>query len=1019
MNIAEATIRFRTFAVVATLALLLAGVMAYFRMGRLEDPEFTIKEALIITDYPGATAQEVADEVTNEIEMQVQRLGQVDRVESTSEPGRSIVKVVILDRFGSAELPQVWDELRRRVDDAARALPPGASTPVVRDDFGDVYGIFYALHGDGFSAAELEEYAKTLRRELLLVQDVGKVQLFGTQQEVVFVEFSHERLAQLGLSPDVLFASLAGQNLATPAGRVTVGTQRLRLDPTGQFRSVEEIGDLLVLNNADGTRLYLRDIAEVTRGFLDPPVSMMKFNGAPAVGVAISTVTGGNVVTMGEAVEARIEELKAQIPVGVEIGLIAHQASTVTEAVGVFMRSLVEAFAIVIGTLMIFMGLRSGVIIGGVLMLTVFGTFAIMHATGVMLERVSLGALIIALALMVDNAIVIVDGMQVMIQSGVDRIEAAAKIVRQTALPLLGATFVAIFAFAAIGLSQDSTGEYTRSLFLVMLYSLLLSWVLAVTITCLLGYWLLPGPKEGRAEPYSGRVYRGYAAFLRWCLRNRWAMLGALVVLLACSIGAFRYVERSFFPPSTRPQFMVHAWAPQGTRIEVAEENAVAIDQMLRGKDGVTDVASFVGAASPRFLLTFTPEDPNPGYAMFVVSVDDARQINEMMGAIQSELRDMLPDSTVLVRPFALGPAHLQKIQVRLRGLDPEVLQGIKDEVVAALAADHDVVDITDDWRERTKVVRPIINEMQARDLGLTRHDIANALRYYTDGLTVGLYREHDKLLPIIARPPEAERQRIADVRDAEVWSPSAQERVSMRQVVGAFRTESEHTIHNRRNRLPTITVMADAASGDANSAVQRITPELQKIALPAGYTIEWGGEAEDSARAQGALAGNFPVVGVLMVLTVIALFNAIRTPLIVLTVVPLAIIGVSFGLLATGQPFGFMALLGFMSLSGMLIKNAIVLLDEIGLQMTQVDDPIEAICKASVSRLSPVVLTAFTTVLGMIPLLADRFFVAMAVAIMAGLTFATGLTLVVVPVLYAVLFRIPSSPNRAAAAKA
>ncbi|MFO0875688.1 MAG: efflux RND transporter permease subunit [Phycisphaerales bacterium] len=1016
MNIAEATIRYRTFATVATIALAVAGVLAYMRMGRLEDPEFTIKEALVITAYPGASAQEVADEVTNEIETQVQRLGQVDRVESVSEPGRSIVKVVIRDSFSGSQLPQIWDELRRRVDDAARNLPPGTSTPLVRDDFGDVYGVFYALYGDGFSYAELEQQAKLLRRELLLIPDIGKIQLFGTQQEVVYVEFSPERVAQLGLSPEVLYASLVGQNLASPAGMVDAGTQRIRVDPTGQFRNVEEIGDLLVLNNADGTRLYLRDLATIKRGTVDPPGPMMRFNGRPAIGLAISTVEGGNVVRMGEALERRVEELKTQIPIGVEIGLIAHQATTVNEAVQVFMSSLIQAFAIVIGVLMAFMGLRSGLIMGGVLVLTVLGTFAIMHATGIMLERVSLGALVIAMALMVDNAIVIVDGMQVLIQRGVDRMEAANRIVKQTAWPLLGATFVAIFAFAAIGMSQDSTGEYTRSLFLVMLYSLLLSWVLAVTVTALFGYWFLPGPKEGQGDPYAGRVYRGYASFLRWCMRHRIAMLLASVVLLVCSVGAFRYVARSFFPPSTRPQFMIHTWAPQGTQIEVTDANVAAMEEAVGEMDGVTDVAAFVGSGSPRFLLTYTPEDPSPAYAMLLVSVDDPRKIDDLMRVAEAQVRALLPDSIVLARPFALGPAHLQKIQIRVRGPNPETLQEIKEQVVAQFAADPDIIDITDDWRERTPLVRPVVNEMQARDAGLTRRDIANAIRYYTEGTTVGVYREHDELLPIVARSSAEERARIADVRDAQIWSPAAHQRIPMRQVVGGFRTESEHTIHHRRNRLPTITIKADAASGDANSAVGRLTPGIESIALPPGYTIEWGGEFEDSRRAQLALAGNLPIVGVLMALTVIALFNAIRPPLIVLTVVPLALIGVSFGLLATGQPFGFMALLGFMSLSGMLIKNAIVLLDEIALKIGEGGEAIEAICAASVSRLSPVTLTAFTTVLGMIPLLSDRFFVAMAVAIMAGLTFATVLTLVMVPVLYAVFFRIPSRGGAAPA---
>lgn len=1014
MNIAAATIRFSTFSTVATLAMCAAGILAFFQMGRLEDPEFTIKEALVVTAYPGASPTEVAEEVTEPIESAIQRMGQVERVVSISEPGLSIVNVVIRDQFGTNELPQVWDELRRRVIDAERDLPPGAMQPVVRDDFGDVYGVFYAIYGDGFSLASLEEYATTLRRELLLVEGVGSVRLFGEQQEVIFIEFSPERLANLGLSPDALHAALTGQNLATPAGLARVGETRLRIEPTGQFRSVEDIGNLLIVSgggaaggDGGGRRLYLRDIATVTRGYVDPPSVMMSFNGRPAIGLAIATVQGGNVVRMGEALTVRMRELETQIPVGIEIGLIAHQADTVAEATGLFVSSLIQAFGIVIGVLMIFMGFRPGLLIGIILTLTVIGTFAIMHATGVMLERVSLGALVIALALMVDNAIVIVDSMQVMIQRGVDRIEAASKAVNQAAMPLFGATLVAIFAFAAIGLSQDRTGEYTRSLFLVMLYSLVLSWVLGITVTPLLGYWMLAGPKQNAREPFTGFAFRAYDRILAWFLRWRWATLAVMLVMLVCSIGAFRYVTRNFFPPSTRPQFMVHFWHPQGTTIEETERRVLIATEYLRSIEGVGDVAGFVGAGSPRFLLTYSPEPQNPSYAMLLVSVDDHRKIDGILARIESDLRTESPDSMILARKFSLGPGDLQNIEVRLRGPDPDTLHGIAGEVMALLRSDPDIIDVQDDWRNRVPVVRPIVAEIQARDAGLTRREIANALRYAAQGQVVGVYREGDNLLPIVSRPPEGEREGIADLRDAQIWSPVAGRRIPMRQVITEFETVSEHTFHHRRNRLPTISVTADARSGDANGAVQRLMPILDEVELPPGYSLEWGGEFESSRDAQLALAGNFPVVGILMVLTVIALFNAIRPPLIIFAVVPLAIVGVSFGLLFTGQPFGFMALLGFMSLAGMLIKNAIVLLDEIGLRLVGAKDPMLAIRQASMSRLSPVFLAAVTTVLGMIPLLPDAFFVAMSVTIMAGLTFATILTLIMVPVLYAILFGI------------
>lgn len=1009
MNIAAISIRYRLFVTVCVLTAVLAGVWSYKTMGRLEDPEFAIKEALVVTTYPGASALEVAEEVTDEIETAVQQMGQLDRVTSQSEPGRSTVTVVIRDEYTSADLPQVWDELRRRINDVQRFLPPGAQTSIVFDDYGDVFGVFYAIYGDGFDYAQLEDHAKTLRRELLLIPDVGKIDLAGVQEEVVYVEFSRERIASLGLSPDLLFAALEGQNLATPAGRIRSGDRHIRLEPTGQFTSVEDIENLLIINPAQpGSRLYLRDIATVTRGYTDPPRMLMKYNGRPAVGLAISTVAGGNVVRMGEAIAVRMRELEEQTPIGIEIGLIAHQADEVNTAVAGFVVSLFQAVAIVVIVLMLAMGLRSGVIIGLVIALTMFGTFLLMKLTGVMIERVSLGALIIALGMLTDNAIVIVDGMLVYIRKGMDRVEAANKIVKQTMMPLLGATVIAVLAFAAIGLSQDRTGEYTRSLFLVLLYSLGLSWVLAITVTPVLCYWLLPTPKDGGSDDeYSGRVFTGYRGFVGLCMRFRFTTMAVLLVSLVLSIWGFGYVTRSFFPPSTRPQFMVHFWQPQGSHIESTERVALAIDEHVRTLEGVTGVASFVGAGSPRFLLTYSPEKSNPAYSMLLISVEDASYIDGLREQIESYVAENHADTFALVRRFALGPADLQKIHIRIRGAEADVIQTIREQVLAELTADYDVVDIRDDWRERVPLVRPNVQEMQARDAGLTRRDIATAMRFQTDGVPVGVYREGDTLLPIVARPPASERAAIIDVRDAQIWSPVARQRIPMRQVVGDFAVDSEFTMIQRRDRLPTLTIQADAASDNASAAVDRLMPRIAEIPLPAGYSIEWGGEYENSARAQSAIFGNFPPVMLLMALTVIALFNALRPPLIAFLIVPLSIVGVTAGLLMTNQPFGFMALLGFMSLSGMLIKNAIVLLDETQVRLANTPSRFDAVREAGVSRLRPVGLAAFTTVLGMIPLLGDAFFVAMAVTIMAGLTFATVLTLVVVPVLYAIFYNI------------
>jgi len=1016
MNVAEASIRYKTVTMVAAIFIVGGGLASYEKLGRLEDPEFTIKEAQIFTPYPGATAWEVAEEVTDEIETAVQQLGQLKHVTSISEPGMSTVRVEIKDKYDKHSLPQVWDELRRKVRDVQSKLPPGAGPSLVYDDFGDVYGLFYAVYGDGYSYAELKDYVDVLRRELLLCEDVGKIIVYGDQPEVVYVEISRERLAQLGISPSVIYKSLRGQNLVVPAGRIQVGTRYIRIEPTGEFTSVEELGDLLILQEGTTTaKLYLKDVARIWRGYKDPPETIMHFNGRRAIGLAIATVPGGNVVRMGQAVERRLRELQAQMPIGMEIGVIAHQGHAVTTAINGFLINLIEAVAIVIGVLMVAMGLRSGLIIGVILLLTVLATFIVMAAKGIMLERISLGALIIALGMLVDNAIVVVDGILVNMQRGMDRVRAAAKIVAQTMWPLFGATCVAVLAFAAIGASQDSTGEYCRSLFLVILISLMMSWVLAITVTPLFGTMFLKAKTgaAGQADPYGGLLYGAYRAFVGFCIRARWASVLAVVAMLAVSLYGFRFVKRSFFPDSTRPQFMLHYWLPQGTHITRTAADLSKIESHLMEMDGITDVSSFIGKGAIRFLLTYQPEDANSAYGMALITVEDYKRIPELMRRVEEYVKENFPEALAFARPFMLGPGDPQKIQARFRGPDPDVVRRLADQAKQILLADGGVIDVTDDWRERVPVIRPIVAEAQARNAGVTRAQIAAALQAAFEGVRIGVYREGDKLLPIIVRSPEAERADVENLHNVQIWSPVARRAIPIAQLIQGFETRSENSIIRRRDRLPTVTVKCDPKSGPASVAFERIRPKLEAIELPTGYSLEWGGEYENSRDAQAGLARMLPVVAVLIVLVVITLFNSIRLPLIIFLTVPLALIGVTVGLLVTNQPFGFMALLGFMSLSGMLIKNAVVLIDEINAQIRDGKGPFQALVDSGTSRLRPVVLAALTTVLGMLPLVTDVFFVAMAVTIMFGLAFSVVLTLILVPVFYACFFRVPC-PQRA-----
>jgi multidrug efflux pump subunit AcrB len=1012
MNIAQLAIRNRTVTLVLTFVLLGGGLASYQGMSRLEDPEFTIKDALVITPYPGASAAEVEEEVSDALELAVQQLGQLEEVESKSNRGLSTLTVSIKKQYDKESLPQVWDELRRKIGDAEKDLPPGAGPSLVIDDYGDVYGVFVAIYGEEYSYAELKDYADLLRREFLLVQDVAKIETFGERPEVVYVELSRDRISQLGIPTSVIVDDLRQKNLVADSGRVKVGQEFVAIEPSGVFTSVEEFGSLLISGGSD-RQIYLRDVATVERGYLEPPTNAVRYDGKAAIALGISTISGGNVVSMGEALRERALELEGQRPIGVEFGIISLQSEAVTTAIRGFASSLVQAVAIVIVVLLLFMGLRSGLLIGFVLVLTIAGSFIFLSSMGVALERISLGALIIALGMLVDNAIVVVDGMLIKLQSGKTAEQAATEVVSQSALPLLGATAVAILAFAAIGTSDDSTGEFCRSLYQVVLVSLSLSWVTAVTVTPLLGVIFLKAPEGGgpAQDPYGGRFYQSYKAFLHGCIRLRWLTMGAVVGLFAVALWGFGYVDQSFFPSSTRPQFPVDLWLPQGTHIDETVHEAESIEEYLLAQEGVTHVTSLLGQGGLRFLLTYTPEKLNSAYAQFLVDVDDHRKIDALASAIESYLEEGYPHALSYVSKFQLGPGSTGKIQARLNGPDPDALRKLAGQVEGIMHDDPNAKSIRTDWRQRVKVVRPQLAEEQANLNGIRRTDVAKVLLEGFKGASVGVYREGDELLPIVLRAEERERTDVASIRNLQIWSPAAEAMIPLRQVVSGFETDFEDEIIIRLDRKRTLTVFCDPRSGSASTLFARLRPQIEAIELPPDYTLEWGGEYEDSAEAQAGLAASLPVFLLIMVLVVITLFNSLRQPLIIWLCVPLALIGVTAGLLVTRQPFGFMALLGFLSLSGMLIKNAVVLIDEINLQSQGDKDLLSAIVDSGTSRLRPVAMAALTTALGMIPLLLDAFFVSMAVTIIAGLLFATVLTMVVVPVLYAIFFRVPGEP--------
>jgi multidrug efflux pump subunit AcrB len=1012
MNLAEWALNNRVTTLVLTAVMLIGGLQAYGSLARLEDPEFTIKDGLVNTPYPGATAAEVEEEVSDRIEKAVQQMGQLDWVESTSYWGMSQIKAHIKDKYDKHALPQVWDELRRKVTDVQGQLPPGAGPSEVNDDFGDVWGVFIAIYGDDYTDAELRDVAKLYQKELLLVPDVAKIDFWGERREAIYVEPDRDRMSQLGIKPDAMIQVLREKNIAAESGRVQVGAQYISIQPSGEIEAVSDFENLLLSEEGAPEQLYIRDVATVRRGYVEPPGQLLRYDGHRAIGLGISTLQGGNVVEMGEAVDKRARELLDQIPLGMEAGIVSLQSEATTTSINAFLVNLVEAVAIVIGVLVFFMGVRSSLIIGFVLALTICGTFIFMGPWDVALERISLGALVIALGMLVDNAIVVVDGVMTRMQKGMSADDSAIEVVGQTSIPLLGATAVAVMAFGAIGLSDDGTGEYCRSLFKVVLVSLSLSWVTAVTVTPVLTSMILKPPDpdgEGAGDAYSGGFYDRYRGLVRGCIKARWVTVSVVLAAFGASIYGFGYIDNSFFPDSTRPQFMVDMWLPQGMYIGETAVEAGRVEEYLLGVEGVTHVSSLVGAGGMRFLLTYDPEKPNTSYIQFLVDVEDYSLIDGMVEDVEAHLEVNHPDAMSYVRLFRLGPGSGGRIQAKFMGPDRAALRKAALEARNIMMEDGGAKGIRMDWRQRVKVVVPHIADEEANIAGITRPEIAEVLLGAFQGGNVGVYRERDDLLPINLRQPEPDRSDVANIRNLSIWSPAAGRYIPLRQVVSEFETTFDDDIIYRMNRKRALTVHSDPKSGPPSVLLGRIRAKIEAIPLPPRHTLEWWGEYRDSGRAQAAIGASIPLFFGGMVLIVIMLFNDLRQPAVIWATVPLALIGITLGLLLTSQPFGFMAMLGAMSLSGMMIKNAIVLIDEIELQKKS-QDVMTAIIESGVSRLRPVAMAALTTALGMIPLLQDAFFVAMAVTIIFGLMIATMLTMVFVPVLYAIFFKVTSS---------
>ncbi|MBB1296702.1 efflux RND transporter permease subunit [Pseudoalteromonas sp. SR41-7] len=1022
MSFAQLSIEKKVISWMFTLLLLIGGSVSYFDLGQLEDPEFTLKKAMVITMYPGASPQQVEEEVTFPIENAIQQLPYVDYVTSISSNGKSQISVEMKSNYRKEQLRQIWDEMRRKINDLSPSLPSGVYPSTILDDFADVYGVMYSVTGDGYSYDELKDYVDFLKRELVLVKGVSKVTVAGQQQAQVMVEVSTRKLAQLGIAPSHIFQLLQSQNTVSNAGKIRVGDESIRLHPTGEFKDVKELETLLISKSGANELIYLGDVAKVYREYTEVPNNIIRYNSQQALLIGVSFMSGVNVVDVGKNIDEHLASLEYQRPHGIDINSVYNQPQEVQKSVEGFIISLLEAIAIVIVVLLLFMGLKSGILIGGILLLTVLGTFIFMKLFAIDLQRISLGALIIALGMLVDNAIVVTEGILINLKRGQTKLKAAVNIVEQTKWPLLGATVIAVTAFAPIGLSSDASGEFAGSLFWVLFISLLLSWITAITLTPFFANLMFKENEfkneEGQEDedPYKGFIFNGYKAILDLALHFRKTTLILMVVLLCTAVVGFGSVKQSFFPASNTPMFYVDYWQEQGSDIRSTLEGVKKLEEFLQKEDLVEEVTSTTGQGAPRFMLTYAPEKSYPAYGQLIIRVANREAVATVMQTVRDYSNNHALSAQLKIKPMEIGPSTDAKIEARFSGPDPVILRQLAAKAEELIGNDGGAYNIRDDWRARTKMIRPQFNEQKARRLGISKSDLDNVLLTSLSGKQVGVYRDGTQLLPIIARSPANERLNVESVHDLQIYSPVLGVFVPVTQVVDEFDVQWEDSLIMRRDRKRTITVMADHnVLGDETPAklFARIRGPIENMELPRGYELEWGGEFESSSKAQKAIFGSLPLGYLAMFAVTVLLFNSLKQPLVIWATVPLAIIGVSAGLLAMNAPFSFMGLLGLLSLSGMLIKNGIVLVDQINLELREGKSPYEAVFDSGVSRVRPVAMAAITTILGMIPLLFDVFFQSMAVTIMFGLGFATILTLIVVPVLYTVIFRIDYEPRK------
>ena len=990
------------------LVLVLAGgLLAYVKMGKLEDAPFTIKQALVLTPYPGASPSEVQSQVTDVLEESIQALGELYYLKTENRAGLSKITVYVKKETRADEMQQLWDKLRRTVSDVQSKLPEGAGPSVVNDDFGDVLGVFYGLTGSGHSYRELEDEAKLIKNEILKVKDVAKVEIYGTQTPTIDISVSPSVMARSGITMADIARAFEAQNKVVDAGGIDVGSNRLRIESTGNFYSLDDIRNLTIVSRT-GEHFRLADITRIEESYQTPASNLMHINGQPAVGIAISTVPTGNVVDMAAAVKESLQQMSGSMPEGFELVTLYDQGYESAVANQGFILNLIISVLTVVAILLFFIGFKNGLLIGSGLVFSIFATLIVMLCTDIALQRMSLAAIIIAMGMLVDNAIVVSDSALVNMQRGMRKRVAIMRACSSTALPLLAATVIAILTFLPIYFSPHITGELLSSLVIVIGVSLMFSWVFALTQTpfFIQEFVRRPRPEELKSALFDGKYYNMFRRSLHWVIKHRYATIACMVLLLVLSAWSFKFIPKVFVPALDKQYFTVDVWLPEGSNIDETGKLAEEMAAYIRTHGEAEMVSTFIGRTPPRYYLSNVAFGPQSNYTQLLVKCHTSEESRRLNAALQDSIRLKFPGPLIKVNKFELSPLTEAVIEARFLGPDPAVLDSLVGQAIEIMRRNPKVADARNEWGNMALMLRPVYDPVKAGELGITKAQMMQSVKSISDGVPVGIYRDNEKKVPVLLKSEGYDITDAASLGNFSVWN--GERSAPLSQVTERIETTWEFPQMRTYNRQLSMAAMCGVKPGHTMAEVHgEIRSEIEAMPLPPGYTFFWDSQYKDQGEAMEAIAKYFPLAFLMLIVILVALFGNFRQPIIILCILPLSLIGVAVGMLLTGFDFGFFPIAGWLGLLGMIIKNVIVLIDEINIQRREGVPAYTAVIESTVSRTRPVLMAATTTILGMVPLLFDIAFGGMAATIIFGLTFATLLTLFVTPALYILFYRI------------